>query len=519
MNDVSLLAAFLAGLVSFLSPCVLPLVPGYVSMLSGIGMEQLRKGELPRSSLLTPSLAFVTGFSVVFISLGASASAIGSFLKENRNSLTPIAGALVLLFGLHLLGLLIKLTFRAGIVLGALLVALGLLSQFCHAALFAGLDALHFFSLSIIGFLGPVLGRWLNRDVHFRSSAAQPGPWSGFLLGFAFAFGWTPCIGPILTTVLAFAAASDKIGRGVLLLAAYSAGLAVPFVVTALGISRFFKFYQGFRKYLHVVELFSGALLLFIGGLVFVNKLTWLTGKLGFLDSLVLWLEQVLTTGKSGPIFWSLFGLLVVVLIGFAVLRSSKTLTLFPVRKAALVVSTLIAIIAATYFADKATRKSTQSPAGPTSSRKDKSIGMPMPELTLKDVDGKDVSLSNYKGKVVLVNFWATWCIPCREEIPWLIEMQQMYSAKGFTVVGLAMDEAGKSVVAPFVAKERFTVNGHQLPMSYPILIGNDDAAEKFGGLLGYPSSVLISRDGKQIQHVTGLISYQEITTAIKSQL
>ena len=144
---------------------------------------------------------------------------------------------------------------------------------------------------------------------------------------------------------------------------------------------------------------------------------------------------------------------------------------------------------------------------------------MPMPELTLKDVDGKDVSLSNYKGKVVLVNFWATWCIPCREEIPWLIEMQQMYSAKGFTVVGLAMDEAGKSVVAPFVAKERFTVNGHQLPMSYPILIGNDDAAEKFGGLLGYPSSVLISRDGKQIQHVTGLISYQEITTAIKSQL
>ena len=339
------------------------------------------------------------------------------------------------------------------------------------------------------------------------------------MLGFAFAFGWTPCIGPILTTVLAFAAASDKIGRGVLLLAAYSAGLAVPFVVTALGISRFFKFYQSFRKYLHVVELFSGALLLFIGGLVFVNKLTWLTGKLGFLDSLVLWLENVLVTGKSGPIFWSLFGLLVVVLIGFAVLRSSKTLTLFPVRKAALVVSTLIAIIAATYFADKATRKSTQSPAGPTSSRKDKSIGMPMPELTLKDVDGKDVSFSNYKGKVVLVNFWATWCIPCREEIPWLIEMQQMYGAKGFTVVGLAMDEAGKSVVAPFVAKKRFTVNGHQLPMSYPILIGNDDAAEKFGGLLGYPSSVLISRDGKQIQHVTGLISYQEITTAIKSQL
>src|SRR5467141_2302421 len=147
MNDVSLLGAFLAGLVSFLSPCVLPLVSGYVSMLSGIGMEQLRKGEVPRSSLLIPSLAFVTGFSVMFISLGASASAIGSFLKENRNSLTPIAGALVLLFGLHLLGLLIKLTLRAGMVLGALLVALGVLLLDRHAPLFAGLDAFHFFSL------------------------------------------------------------------------------------------------------------------------------------------------------------------------------------------------------------------------------------------------------------------------------------------------------------------------------------------------------------------------------------
>jgi cytochrome c-type biogenesis protein len=488
-------------------------------MLSGIGMEQLRKGELPRSSLLTPSLAFVTGFSVVFISLGASASAIGSFLKENRNYLTPIAGALVLLFGLHLLGLLIKLTFRAGMVLGALLVALGVLSMVRHAPLLAGFDALHFFSLSIIGFFGPSLARWLNRDVHFRSSAAQPGPWSGFLLGFAFAFGWTPCIGPILTTVLAFAAASDNIGRGVLLLTAYSAGLAVPFLLTALGINRFFKFYQSFRKYLHAVELFSGALLLFVGGLVFVNKLTWLTGKLGFLDSLVLWLEHALTVGKGGPIFLWLLGLLVVILVGFGFFRSSKTLTPFPVRKAAMIVSVVMAIIAATYFADKATRKFTQSPAGPTSIENDKSIGMPIPSLTLQDLDGKNVSLSDYKGKVVLVNFWATWCIPCRVEIPWLIEMQQMYSTKGFTVLGLAMDEGGKSSVAPFVARERFEVNGQQVPMSYPILIGNDTAAEKFGGLFGYPSSVLISRDGKQIRHITGLISYEEITKAIKSQL
>jgi cytochrome c-type biogenesis protein len=284
MTDVSLAAAFLAGLVSFLSPCVLPLVPGYISMLSGIGMEQLRKGDVPTSGLFSSSLAFVAGFSVVFISFGASASAVGSFLRQNRALLAPVAGALILLFGLHLIGALIKLNPRTGILLGVILVALGVVSLLRHAPLFAGLGASHFFSLSLIGFFGPVLARWLNRDVHLCSKATQPGIWSGFFLGFAFAFGWTPCIGPILATVLALAATSDTIARGVLLLAVYSAGLAIPFLLTALGIGQFMVFYKNFRKYLHAVELFSGALLLFVGGLVFVNKLTWLSAKLTFLN-------------------------------------------------------------------------------------------------------------------------------------------------------------------------------------------------------------------------------------------
>ena len=284
MTDVPLAGAFLAGLVSFLSPCVLPLVPGYISMLSGIGIEQLRKGEMPRSGLFASSLAFDAGFSVVFISFGASASAVGSFLKQNRNLLAPVAGALILLFGLHLVGALTKLKVRIGVILGVLLAALGVVALVRHAPLFAGLRAMHFFSLALIGFFGPPMARWLNRDVHLRSSVAQPGIWSGFLLGFAFAFGWTPCIGPILATVLALAAASDTIARGVLLLAVYSAGLAIPFLLTALGISQFMAFYKNFRKYLHAVELFSGALLLFVGGLVFFNKLTWLSSKLTFLN-------------------------------------------------------------------------------------------------------------------------------------------------------------------------------------------------------------------------------------------
>ena len=124
-TDVSLAGAFLAGLVSFLSPCVLPLVPGYISMLSGIGMEQLRQGEVPRSGLFSSAVAFVAGFSVVFIAFGASASAVGAFLKQNRNLLAPAAGALILLFGLHLIGALIKLKLRIGVILGVILAGLG----------------------------------------------------------------------------------------------------------------------------------------------------------------------------------------------------------------------------------------------------------------------------------------------------------------------------------------------------------------------------------------------------------
>jgi cytochrome c-type biogenesis protein len=284
LMEVSIFAAFVAGLVSFLSPCVLPLVPGYISMLSGIGVEQLKEGNAPRGGLLVSALAFVLGFSIVFVSFGASASAVGTFLVRNRSLLAPLAGSLIVLFGLHLVGWLAKITIRAGLLIGGLLVAAGI-ALTLHPGLFGGwLKAIHFFSVSLIFLLGPSLTRWLNRDIHFRKLGGQPGAFSGFLMGFAFAFGWTPCIGPILAGVLAIAATRETVGQGIFLLACYSAGLAIPFLVTALGIGGFLRFYQKFRRHLHTVEVFSGALLLAVGGLVFLNRLTWLSGKLTFLN-------------------------------------------------------------------------------------------------------------------------------------------------------------------------------------------------------------------------------------------
>src|SRR5260221_4177845 len=233
------LAACVAGLISCLSPCVLPLVPGYVSLISGVGVEQLKlkEGELFRKVMLN-SAAFIIGFSIVFITLGAISTEVGQFLAQYKSLLARIAGVVIILFGLHLTGI---LQIKA-----------------------------------------------LLADTRLHSLKGSSSAWGAFVIGFAFAFGWTPCVGPILAVVLGFAATQDTVWKGYLLLAIYSAGLAVPFLLTSLGIERFLGFYSRFRKHLHTAEVVSGAFLTLIGSLVVMNKFTVLSGYLRFLNRLDL---------------------------------------------------------------------------------------------------------------------------------------------------------------------------------------------------------------------------------------
>jgi cytochrome c biogenesis protein CcmG/thiol:disulfide interchange protein DsbE len=153
-----------------------------------------------------------------------------------------------------------------------------------------------------------------------------------------------------------------------------------------------------------------------------------------------------------------------------------------------------------------------------------KSAGAPRvlanePDVTFKDLQGKDVSLAGLKGKVVVVNFWATWCEPCRVEIPWMIAYQQKYADKGFTMLGVAMDEDGKSAVDPFVQSTQFDVGGQQVTMNYPIVLGNDDIADKFGGMLGLPTSIVVSREGKIVKRYIGLVNETDLDNQIKALL
>lgn len=141
------------------------------------------------------------------------------------------------------------------------------------------------------------------------------------------------------------------------------------------------------------------------------------------------------------------------------------------------------------------------------------------PDVSFPELQGGDLPLASLKGKVVLVNFWATWCEPCQIEIPWMIGFQQKYANQGFTILGVAMDDSGRKVVDPFVHTRQFDVDGAKMTMIYPIMLGNDDIAEKFGGLIGLPTSVLISRDGKIVKRFIGLVDHDELQSAIEKQI
>jgi cytochrome c-type biogenesis protein len=453
------LFVFAAGLGSFLSPCVLPLVPGYLSMLSGVGVDKLREGEGETGKLFSAALAFVIGLSAVFITMGATASAVGQFLLTHRDVLAPIAGALIILFGLHLIGWLIKLPLRTGLIIGVILVAAGIALNFVKPG--AAVKPIHFYAASLIFLFGPPLSRWLNRDVHLRDVGGKnPGIVSGFLLGFAFALGWTPCIGPILTTVLAIAASRGSVRDGVILLTLYSAGLSIPFLLTAVGVGRFMKFYQKFRKHLHTVEVCSGVLLLFIGGLIFTNALTLISSHI---------------SGVSGE------GVV-------EKLMPEKVRVWFQLK-----------------------------PAQPEPTRANLS---PEPDVTFEDLAGKGVPLSSYKGQVVLLNFWGTWCEPCQHEIPMLIDIQNKYASKGFTLVGAATNDEN-ATVDKFIHTSEFNVGGQELKMNYPIVMNSDDNVTKFGGILGMPTTYLITRDGKIYKRYIGSLESNEaqLEKDIESQL
>lgn len=227
---LQLVIAFGAGVISFISPCVLPLLPGYLSMMSGYSTAQLDQGEVSPRRMTGVILLFIAGFTVVFAALGAGATAISDLLRQNLNTLTRVAGVVIVGFGV-------------------LIVAMAVSNR---------------------GFLSTLSQ---ERRAHVRPS--RLGKWAPPVMGAAFAFGWSPCIGPVLTVILLTAATQETIGQGILLLISYSLGLGVPFLLAGLGL---FKLFGRLRPYLRPINIVSGALLAVFG-------VVMATGGLGDLSS------------------------------------------------------------------------------------------------------------------------------------------------------------------------------------------------------------------------------------------
>ena len=240
--DVTITGAFIAGLISFISPCVLPLVPPYLCYIAGVSMDQFTGNDDKHSAamqIFLSALAFVLGFSTVFVLLGAGASAVGQTLKENLGLLSYVAGAIIIVMGLHFLGL-----FRIN---------------------------------------------FLYREARVNVTNKPAGLLGAYLIGLAFAFGWTPCIGPVLGTILLIAGSENSVQRGMILLTSYSLGLGIPFLLAAAFAGQFMGLMQRFRKHMGTVEKVMGGLLV-VTGILFVT---------GQVQNAAFWLQEMLPSLNS----------------------------------------------------------------------------------------------------------------------------------------------------------------------------------------------------------------------------
>jgi cytochrome c-type biogenesis protein len=395
---LNILIAFAGGFLSFLSPCVLPLVPGYLSLMSGVSIDHMKgEGGSRRGALravIINSIAFNIGLSVIFIALGATAGLVGKSVLTNP-WIRIVGGIVIIIFGLHLIGLL-KI-------------------------------------------------KYLYKDTRQFSNEKPRGILGSLTLGIAFAAGWTPCIGPILGGIMMLAATTGGWRGGLVLGTSYSAGLAVPFLITGIGINQFLGFYSKFRRHLHKVEVVSGVVLISIGLLV--------------------------ATGYS------------------SLIASSRIAGWLPNLEALLKFE----------------------PAGSANPPPGNSTFAPAPDVQFEALDGKPIRLSSLRGRVVLLNFWATWCSPCRSEIPEFNALQKDLDAKGLSVVGVS--------VSPVDTSDAIRSFQKDIKQDYTVLRGAEAIGSQFGNGPGLPVTYVIDRAGRIRQKFVGPQTRENFAAAIKPLL
>lgn len=397
----NIVISFAAGLASFLSPCVLPLVPGYISLISGVSIDGLKEGVNSKRAVIMNSLAFNAGLSVIFLALGTTAGWVGAAITSNP-WVRIIGGIIIIAFGLQLIGLL-------------------------------KISALY-------------------KDTRFFSDDKPRGMLGSATLGMAFAAGWTPCIGPIFGGIIGLAATSGGWKAGLVLSACYSAGLALPFLVTGLGINRFLSFYKKFRRHLHKVEITSGVILIVVGLLVATGQSTLLASS-----RFTRWVPNAEETVVALRRWW-LGG-----------------------------------------------KPDTQTATAPPTAQN----LVAAPDVEFQTLAGKQFRLSELRGHVVVLNFWATYCVPCRDEIPAFNSLQHDLEARGLKILGATTFDNAEGVNSYQRQVRKF---------EYEVLLGGSDVGARFPTPV-LPTTFLIDREGRIRQTISGARDRAGWEAAIKPLL
>lgn len=419
--SVPMLTVFLQGLLSFFSPCVLPLIPLYISYLSGGTQTVGEDGKIyfKRQKVLINTLCFVIGISFAFFLLGLGVSALGTFFKSNQLLFARIGGVLVVLFGLYQLG-----------ILGT----------------------------------SRILGQ--ERRLPFKLNVLAMSPITALIMGFTFSFAWTPCVGPALTSVLIMAASASTKLWGFLLIGVYTIGFVLPFLAVGLFTTKLLEFFKAHVKVVKYTAKIGGVLMIFMGILMFTGKMNAVTGYL-----------------------------------------SSGAPTIAEEQKQE---------EQKTEAAEEKQGENTQ--ADGTGEKQETENGLtPAIDFTLTDQYGNTHKLSDYKGKTVFLNFWATWCSPCRVEMPDIQKLYESAETEGenaLVVLGVAAPNMGNEKSEEEI-KAFLEENGY----TYPVLMDTTGEVFMSYGVNAFPTTFMITREGEVFGYASGQLNEETIKSIVEQTM